>query len=86
MNTWTVYILRCADGTLYTGATNNLSQRLKQHNAGRASRYTRVRIPVTLAYREGAANRSAAQSREAAIKRLSRSAKLALIDSARKLR
>jgi predicted GIY-YIG superfamily endonuclease len=79
MKPWTVYILRCADGTLYTGVTNDLSQRLKQHNAGQGSRYTRARLPVALAYQEPAQNRSRAQQREAAIKRLTRRDKLALI-------
>jgi putative endonuclease len=71
--------MRCADGTLYTGVTNNLPQRLKQHNAGQGSRYTRSRLPVQLAYSEPAKNRSQAQQREAAIKRLTRRDKLALI-------
>jgi predicted GIY-YIG superfamily endonuclease len=79
MKPWTVYILRCADGTLYTGITNDLAHRLKQHNAGRASRYTRARLPVQALHKEPAASRSAALKREAAIKRQSRRAKLALV-------
>ena len=54
--TWWVYILRCADGTLYTGATNDLDRRLAAHNAGRGAKYTRARRPVALVYREAAAD------------------------------
>ena len=50
---WWVYILRCADGSLYTGIAKDADRRLVQHNAGKASRYTRSRLPVTLEYREG---------------------------------
>ena len=78
---WQVYILRCADDSLYTGVTNNLSVRVAAHNQGRGARYTRGRLPVTPVYTEIAANRSAAQSREAAIKALSRAEKLQLIES-----
>lgn len=74
-----VYVLECADGTLYTGWTTNIKRRLEEHNTGRGARYTRGRRPVTLAYWEEAADRSAAQRREAAIRRLRRSAKLDLI-------
>lgn len=76
---WTVYILRCGDGTLYTGCTNDLPQRLKAHQSGRGAKYTRSRLPVTLAYREEAEDRSAALRREIAVKRLTRQEKLALI-------
>lgn len=75
---WTVYLLRCRDGTLYTGITNDLRQRLESHRRGTASAYTRARRPVVLAYQEGAADRSGALKREAAIRRLSRVEKLAL--------
>jgi len=78
---WQVYILRCRDDSLYTGITNDLERRLRQHNHGSASRYTRSRRPVTLAYREAAANRSQASRREAEIKKLNRRAKLELIGS-----
>ena len=74
-----VYILRCGDGTLYTGCTNDLPRRLRAHQAGRGAKYTRSRLPVELVYREAAADRSAALRREAAIKRMDRRAKLALI-------
>lgn len=76
---WCVYILRCADATLYTGITNNLPRRLEQHNRGTASRYTRVRLPAMLAYREAQTSRSQALKREFAIKRLPRAAKESLI-------
>lgn len=77
---WHVYILRCADGTLYTGITTDLARRLEEHNRGGApgARYTRSRRPVQLIYSEAAASRSAAAKREAALKKLDRAAKLAL--------
>lgn len=78
---WVVYMLRCADGSLYTGCTNDLPKRLEAHSGGRGAKYTRSRLPVTLAYREEAADRSAALRRESAIKRLTRPEKLALIES-----
>lgn len=74
-----VYILECADGTLYTGWTTDLERRLRQHNAGQGARYTRGRRPVELAYYEEAKDRSTALRREAAIRRLRRSGKLELI-------
>lgn len=77
--TYWVYILRCADGTLYTGCTNDLSRRLAAHNAGKGAKYTRSRRPVELVYREEFPDKSAALRREAAIKGLSRGEKLALI-------
>ena len=73
------YILRCHDGTLYTGYTPDLSRRLQAHNAGRASKYTRSRLPVTLVYQEVYQTKSEAMSREAEIKRLTRQQKLMLI-------
>ena len=76
---WTVYMLRCRDGSLYTGITNDLARRLAAHRAGTASRYTRTHRPVRLAYQEPAADRSAALRREAAIKRLARHDKLVLV-------
>ena len=79
---WLVYILRCADGSLYTGITTDLSRRRQQHGAGTASRYTRGRLPAELAYQETQASRSAALKRELAIKRLSRPAKEALLRTA----
>jgi putative endonuclease len=72
-------MLRCRDGTLYTGATNNLERRLAVHGRGRGAAYTRARLPVTLVWSEPAADRSAALRREAALKRLSRAEKLLLL-------
>lgn len=82
---WFVYILRCADDTLYTGITTDVARRLAEHNAGSApgARYTRSRRPVALLYQETIASRSAATKREWCIKRLQRSDKLALIESSR---
>lgn len=76
---WYVYILRCADGTLYTGSTTDLQRRLKTHNSGKGAKYTRSRLPVEFAYWEQAADKSAAFCREAAIKKLTRAEKLLLI-------
>jgi len=76
--TWHCYLLRCADDSLYCGITNDLARRLAAHNAGAASRYTRGRLPVKLAWSEGCVNRAEASRREAAIKRLTRSKKLRL--------
>lgn len=78
---WYVYILRCADGTLYTGSTTDVEKRVKTHNSGKGARYTRSRLPVEVVYRESAADRSEALRREAAIKTLSRAEKLRLIES-----
>ncbi len=77
--TWTLYLLRCGDGTLYTGVTTDLRRRLAEHRKGVASRYTRSRLPVTLVYSEACGGRSTALRREAAVKRLSRAAKERLI-------
>jgi predicted GIY-YIG superfamily endonuclease len=80
---WWVYILRCADGSLYTGITTDLGRRCQRHNDGKASRYTRSRRPIKLVYQEGCATRSLALKREAAVKSLSRQEKLLLIRQAR---
>jgi putative endonuclease len=74
-----VYVLRCADGSLYTGWTVDLQRRLQRHRAGRASRYTASRLPVELAFARPLADRSAARREEARIKRLTRAQKLRLI-------
>jgi putative endonuclease len=76
---WLVYVLRCRDGSLYTGITNDLPKRLKAHAAGKASKYTRSRLPVRLAYSEPQKSKSAALKREAAIKRLRRAEKERLV-------
>ena len=80
---WFVYMLRCADDSLYTGITTDLSRRCDQHNAGAASRYTRSRLPIRLVYEEVLTSRSLALKREAAMKALSRMEKESLIKSAR---
>ena len=79
---WFVYLLRCADGTLYTGITNDVPRRLKQHNAGTASRYTRSRLPAVLVYQEAQASHSHALKRELAVKGLSRKEKESMIRAA----
>jgi putative endonuclease len=76
---WFCYLLECADGTLYAGITTSLDRRLAAHNLGSASKYTRARRPVRLVHAEPYPDRSAATRREAALKRLSRAAKLALL-------
>ena len=76
-------MLRCGDGSLYTGITNDLPRRLVRHRAGTASAYTRARRPVSLVFQERQPDRSAALRREAAVRRLSRAEKLALVRSAR---
>jgi len=80
MSQWYVYILRCADDSLYTGVTTDLERRLREHNEAKlGAKYTRNRRPVKLVYSEKAENRSEACKREAAIKRLSRKEKIRLI-------
>lgn len=81
--TWVVYMLRCSDGSLYTGVTNDMERRLATHGAGKGGAYTRSRLPVQLVYTERRPSRGAALSREAAIKRLPRVAKLALTRAGR---
>ncbi|MCD7902692.1 MAG: GIY-YIG nuclease family protein [Oscillospiraceae bacterium] len=82
MNRAYTYILRCGDGSLYTGWTNDLEQRIRAHSAGHGGKYTSSHLPVELIWYEPCADRSAAMRREAAIKRMSRAEKLALIQSA----
>lgn len=77
--TWFVYMLRCADGSLYTGITKDLDRRCRQHNDGTASRYTRSRRPTCLVYQERQPSRSAALKREAAIKAMTRREKEGLL-------
>lgn len=76
-----VYILKCHDGTLYTGITTDVQKRLATHNSGKGAKYTRSRLPVTLLYQESQPDKSAALKRELAIKALTRPQKLALIDT-----
>ena len=80
--TWYIYILRCNDGSLYTGITTNVGRRLNEHNSSpKGARYTRARRPVQLVYREPAASRSAAAKREYQLKRLSLAQKHSLIQT-----
>lgn len=76
---WFTYVLRCADGSLYTGITKDMKRRCQQHNDGTASRYTRSRRPTKLVWQEAQSSRSSALKREAAIKAMTRQDKLAVI-------
>ncbi len=78
---WHVYMVECADGTLYTGITTDLERRVLEHNSGRGARYTSGRGPVRLVYSQRAANRSEAGAREAFIKKLKREDKIRLMDT-----
>ncbi len=78
---WLLYILECADGTLYTGITDNLSRRLAAHNAGKGAKYTRGRAPVSVRYFENCESYAHALKREIQVKRLSRKDKLMLCKS-----
>jgi putative endonuclease len=76
---WSLYILRCGDGSFYTGVTTDIERRFREHEKGRASRYTRTHRPVVLVYREECGTRSQALSRECAVKSLGRQAKEDLV-------
>jgi len=76
---WHVYMLRCADGTLYTGVTNNLRARLAAHNSGKGAKYTRARCPVELLWSTRAKDKSAAHKREYHLKQLTRAEKLQVV-------
>ena len=76
---WLIYIVKCSDGTLYTGMTNDLSKRMGTHNRGKGGAYTRSRKPVKLVYTEKCRTRGKALKREAAIKKLNRKGKEKLI-------
>jgi predicted GIY-YIG superfamily endonuclease len=76
---WTVYILQCGDGSLYTGITDDLERRFRAHEAGKGAKYTRGRGPLKLCYREEMPDKGSALRREAELKRLRRSRKLDLI-------
>ncbi len=78
-----IYVLRCSDGTLYTGYTNNLENRLELHNKGKGAKYTRGRTPVELIYFEEFEDKIEAQKREYALKKLKRSEKLILIEKSK---
>lgn len=75
---WFVYMLLCADGSFYTGISNDVARRAEAHNAARGAKYTRSRLPVKVVYCERCADRSAALRREAAVKKLSHAQKHAL--------
>jgi putative endonuclease len=77
---WFVYIVECADQSLYTGITTDLQRRLDQHNAGAGAKYTKARLPVRLVYQEYAKDRSHASKRESEIKTLERDEKLRLVE------
>lgn len=81
---WYVYMLRCVDGSLYAGITNDLERRCLQHNNGTASRYTRSRRPAKLVWQESHPSRSSALKREATIKAMCRQDKLTLVRSRKK--
>ena len=81
MKKWHVYMVRCADGSLYTGIATDVERRVAAHNAGQGARYTRGRGPVTLVYRETVKDRPAALRREHAIKQLRLTEKRALLDN-----
>lgn len=76
---WSLYILRCGDGSFYTGVTTDIARRFREHEKGRASRYTRTHRPVVLVYREECGTRSQALLRECAVKSLGRQAKENLV-------
>ena len=77
---WSIYIVKCADGSLYTGCAMDVVRRVTVHNVGKGAKYTRARRPVRLVYQESCTDHSAALKREAAIKKMSRAAKLLLAD------
>lgn len=81
---WFVYMLRCGDGTLYTGVTDDVPRRLAAHRSGKGAKYTRGRGPLELVYQEQVPDKSAALRREYQIKRLSRQEKEKLIEGAKK--
>ncbi|TAK05667.1 GIY-YIG nuclease family protein [Patescibacteria group bacterium] len=72
MSRWHVYLLRCADGTLYAGISNDLSARLAAHNAGKGAKYTRSRLPVTVVWSQAMRSATAARKKEAAVKQMTR--------------
>jgi predicted GIY-YIG superfamily endonuclease len=78
---WSVYILRCGDGTLYTGITDDVSARLQAHQSGKGAKYTRGRGPLELVYTESCESHSAAAKREWQIKQLKKSEKIALCEN-----
>lgn len=80
------YMVECSDGTLYTGWTNDLEKRVKNHNLGKGAKYTRSRLPVRLVYYETYATKQEAMKREYAIKHMSRKDKLAILENTKRIR
>ena len=78
---WYVYILKCSDGSFYTGSTTDIDRRIKEHNSKKGAAYTKVRLPVKCVHKETFPNRSRAQKRESQIKSLTRAKKILLIKS-----
>lgn len=76
---WVVYVLRCRTGQLYTGCTTDLDRRVREHNLGTASKFTRSRLPVSVVYKEELGSRSKALRRESAIKAMTRREKVLLV-------
>ena len=81
---WYVYLLRCGDGSLYTGSTSDVARRVAAHQAGKGAKYTRSHLPVELVYQEELPDQSAALRREAAIKRMTHRQKWALAETYRR--
>lgn len=79
---WFVYIVQCADGTLYTGTTPDVEKRIAAHNAGTGAKYTRQRLPVQLMFTESCVDKSTALKREFVLKKMTRADKFALIETA----
>ena len=84
-STWHLYILRCKDGSLYTGITTDVNKRLEVHRSGRGAKYTRGRAPLELVYREECGTHSDALKRELEIKALKKTEKIALIETGKNL-
>ena len=80
VNQWSVYIVQCSDGSLYTGISNDVPKRIKTHNSGKGAKYTRARLPVFLCYTIVCGDRSSAAKEEYRIKKLKRLDKLSLIN------
>lgn len=80
-----MYVLRCADGSLYTGITNNLERRLERHSAGKASRYTRSRLPVVAVWTRRCASGQEARSLECRVKTMTRAEKLDVVERRRRI-
>lgn len=82
---WYAYIVRCSDGTLYAGSTNDISKRITTHNAGNGAKYTRSRLPIQLVFSQACVDKLTALKREREIKKLTRTEKLMLISQSDKL-